>query len=171
MPSPRPPGLSLRSFPTRRPAKRNAAAIPKKAKTLIELMLWGVDSSGPLGLREAAKAMNIAESTAARYLAHPRARAFYMDAIRQMRTGEMAKNTRTLIEIRDDPSLSTAAGAKAKIESIRTLEGTDDRIRSEPSALGGNAMPGIVVHVSFDRPPAQVSDEIIEISANPGDPT
>lgn len=77
-------------------------------------------------------------------LQKPQVLAYYKQQVRAYREAQLAANARTLAGIRDDPTLSSAAGARARIAAIAELE----RPEVEPNRPGINVNVGINVQSS-----------------------
>jgi len=162
MPSPKPPSVvSARDFGTLK-GRRNAPDLPPRARQLVDLRLHGTaERPGPMSLDAAAEVMRISVKTARQYAHHPRAQAYYLELARLDREGEYARNTAAAVEIRDDPKMKeTAAGAKARIEAAKFLEGGhEQRVGGTVVNLGFAIQPGYVIAPSPRlRPHAEIID-------------
>jgi hypothetical protein len=70
--------------------------------------------------------MGIKSDTARQYHALPGSRRYYLQILDRIRESELARNLHTAVEIREDQKLKlSAAGARARIESMRFLEHRD----------------------------------------------
>jgi hypothetical protein len=172
MPSPKPTRtVSLRDFDrgsTWKPRRKAASAHSPKAKQLVELVTLGPpDGSRPaLTLPEAAAAMGIKIGTARKYLHLPVSRQYFLQLCAAIREGEIPANLRAAIEIRDDPKLKSAAGARARIEAARYIERGGDKAQGVTLNLGmaigvngGSIEPGYMVTIPADY--ADASREIL----------
>jgi hypothetical protein len=169
MPTIRPPTEIGRShFPTRRGSKRGVAKIPPRAAELIRLMTMGPgEGVAPLSFEDAYKHMGIKRDTAMQYWRHPLARAEFLSIEDDLRRAERSRNRFTMVEIRDDPLLAeSAAGAKARLESIRLLEGDPEDTRRGHQPPSVHVNPGIVVQVNVNRA-MEVDDTLIEVNPVP----
>jgi hypothetical protein len=163
MPSPKPSrSVSLRDFDgggTWKPRRKAASGHPPRAKQLVELLTLGPLAGGPaMTLPEAAAAMGIKIGTARAYLHMPASRQLFMALCTSIREGEIPANLRVAAQIRDDPTLSSAAGARAKIEAARYLERGGDKAQGTTINLGmaigvtgGNIAPGYAVTLSAEH--------------------
>jgi hypothetical protein len=153
MPSPRPPRtITRRDFRAPAIGKRKVQDIPPRARQLIELMTWE-----NLRLDEAAARMGIKSSTARQYHALPGSRRYYLQILDRMRESELARNLHTAVEIRDDGTMkASAAGNRARIESMRFLEHRDQASVTFNANIGINNVPGYQVGISQEHADAAV---------------
>jgi hypothetical protein len=175
MPSPKPTRtISLRDFDrgsTWRPRRKVASGDSPKARQLVELVTLGPpDGSGPaLTLPQAAAAMGIKIGTARKYLHLPVARQYFLQLCTALREGEIPANIRAAVEIRDDPKLKSAAGARARIDAARYIERGGDKAQGMTLNLGmaigvgANIAPGYLVTI-----PQNYADASREILRNAG---
>lgn len=159
MPSPAPSrNISLRDFDkggTWKPRRKTASGHPPRAKQLVELLTLGpADGRPAMTLPEAAAHMGVKIGTARAYLHLPASRQLFLQLCTAIREGEIPANLRVAVEIRDDPNLKSAAGARAKIEAARYIERGGDKAQGVTVNLGmqigvngGNIAPGYLVGI------------------------
>lgn len=157
----------MSDLPPRLSGRRRAqGGLSSRAREVVELMVFGVDGSGPMNRKQVAAHLGIREDTCYRHESSPLARRYYRDICREQREAEVPRNTIALVGIRDDGKLKdSAAGARARIEAIRTLEGAIDPPKANEGSGAHVVSPGIVVQVSVNRPDRVVDETIIEVGA------
>ncbi|PZO80533.1 MAG: hypothetical protein DI629_07275 [Mesorhizobium amorphae] len=112
-----------------KPSKK-AIGLTPRVKQAIEALVWGFDGMCPdtvITMEVAAKHANISPRSLRAAWQKPSVQAFHQQQVRALRTGQGAQNVRTLMEIRDDPSLKgNAAGARARVAAVTALETDPD---------------------------------------------
>jgi hypothetical protein len=131
--------------------KRTAAALPRRAAELVELMVLGDPDrplDGPMSLEQAAARMGIkAKSTGRFYLNLPNARSYFNSLCEKLREGEVPRNLWAAIGIRDDQEMKkTAAGNRVRLEAIKSIEKRDGTgVNVSVNVGGAEIVPGYLV--------------------------
>ena len=153
--------------------------LPARPRELAEMMADGI------GWKDAAVKMGIKPATARAYRGYPAFKGYYLDCLALIRDGERGRNLAVAMEIRDDEKLKqSAAGARARIESLRFMEDRDGPANVNVSVgvgIQANIAPGYAINIPDDytRPALEILrrahstrniiDDVVTIEADPVD--
>jgi hypothetical protein len=156
----------LVSSAPRQPEKR-PRPIPTSVRTAIKLMIHGGDDGVPLGLIDAARAVQLQPATLRRYFDRPRVISLLRAERRAFIATLIAGNPAALARIRD-----TAANTMSQVRAIDVLEGMGEEDPHRRSVRESSPWLTIRVIAAPAAPalPAKVIEHEPELGSDPHDP-